>query len=889
MKDISLECLEVIKIEAGPEVSDDTINTVINEVAQDMGLVKTAADYSVRAQAHMDRTAFIAASKIRKAQSRLESRIKRRGEYQEMFKVKGLTGEAAAEAIHGKYVGTWERVHGGRDSTARKAMTQGQENLNFFINSLEEKDLVDVLKDGSLTREIDAELWELRKGGNTSREKPISGSKIAHEIARIKRAAYDRNYHVLHDAGASIQYIQGYMGRQIHNAEKIAKVDFQTWFDWWVKDGNIDAERTFGRFEPENLAEARGIVGEIDAEAAAKNEDLMNDLLEGLDKDEAREMKRAIVKVGRYDDKVREFMANVHDDIITDAHSKVSGGRHTDASVSHQRVIHVKDAAAFSDYRVLYGNEEPFNTIIRDIELSARTAAMIEDWGPIPRQGLEDDIAWMKSQLPPAEMQAFMGATKRRVFRGKRSKIEQAMNEAEGKTMIPGVSMGAQISVGIRSIAQIRLLGRATLGTIPDLASATHIVQAGTGKNILQLHGDLMVSFLESIPPVKRKRIARKLGLIADDYIGARISRYMGAEDMAPGFMSDMARRYNHLTGLIGETRAMQKATAQSISRDYADAAGKSWDDLPDKVRNTMDQYGEGPKGWDLMRMGVEDFEDGTRGLTPEAIRNVPDAEVRKIFPGQEPRVVKNRTARSLLAIYQESAELATMTPGPDQRRFMFQGTTPDELAGQLYRFFWMFKSPSMAMGSVYKRVGGVPWRDLVKGKGDNLAIVGMAVDLVILGYVSWAAYELSAGRTPPDPRDPETFKEVLVRSGAGGMVADLGIGGRYKGEKGLKRLAGPVLGQVDDILPMLWQLSEGKISPSKYYKLLNRNLPLPMNHALLMGLINKHFHYQIMEKLNRGYIRREKRRVRKTPGLLTPRQQYWALGDFSLEPKKEW
>jgi hypothetical protein len=104
-----------------------------------------------------------------------------------------------------------------------------------------------------------------------------------------------------------------------------------------------------------------------------------------------------------------------------------------------------------------------------------------------------------------------------------------------------------------------------------------------------------------------------------------------------------------------------------------------------------------------------------------------------------------------------------------------------------------------------------------------------------------------------------------MIQGGAMGMYGDFLLGefdSRY-GRSALSALAGPVIGQTDDVFDLFNRLKSGEIDKAgnSAFRFMINNMP-GSNLFYLRGAVDYLFLYDLQEKMNPGFLSRMESRM---------------------------
>ncbi len=808
---------EVVKelTKLGKDIPDDELNQIL----RDMDTLKESAidDGDFRHKA----TQYIIDNKALRTNARHERLISLRliSERESFYDTLDLDAKDQRDAIIAKIGGLTRVLKGGNESASLFGKALKAKIGGDLINQLEEKNLLKIFKSGELEKQIMVEKWELKPGGRPG----ISGSPEAREIAELLRNV-DK---VLMDehakVGVFIHELEGRIMSQTHDSNKLrhagkdSELAFQTWKG--DIDSKLDGERTFG--------------------------------------------------IDHLDPKFREkFLRNAYNDIVFGKNQIADGTQLSDEMIfvskgsqnlskkaTFHRKLHFKSAEDFYDYNQAYGRKDLLDSVVGSISQQSKNIGLMKYFGSNPGRAVDQDIARAISKLEKAGK--FEDA---QIFRKKYvPKIQNVLKEAQGLTNIPAEGLVAKTGRYIRASQTMSKLGSSVFAAVSDLATSASILRASTGEGFLGSHWKNFSEFMSLIPPGNRKEWAKKLMVFTDEYMGEAWSRFDPVDNLsAPGALAKAERTFFKLNGLSTQTAIGRTAVAKVFAGELGDFSTSRFSDLPKRVSANLSRYGIGDTEWKTLKKSVETI-GGNRFITPEGINKL-----------DLPLKQKQDVQMKLISYLTDHAEIGVPEPGIRDRAKLVMGTDPNEPIGIFLRMLAQLRTFPITMHSVMSRIvlsdPDVAAKTFLKGAATTQGIklvAGTVASGTILGYVGMSARELSRGFTPPDPTDPVVIMDSFLRSGAGGLYADFVLGEYHKrGRSLIKDVAGPTLGQADDVARIMAGAARGEDVSADFFRLTRSNLP-GQNLFWLRGTLDYYILDDMQEGLSPGFKRRRQTRLR--------------------------
>jgi len=222
--------------------------------------------------------------------------------------------------------------------------------------------------------------------------------------------------------------------------------------------------------------------------------------------------------------------------------------------------------------------------------------------------------------------------------------------------------------------------------------------------------------------------------------------------------------------------------------------------------------------------------------------------------------------------MYDLFAQDAAPNQGVRERAILTQGLTKGTWPGELARSVAMLKSFSVKMYSMQSRI----MNSNPNGQNAYGLMIGHVGGLSVFGYGTMVLNSIMKNETPPDPTNPQTVTEAIMRGGAGGYMADFLVNtvqrGGASGTAGA--LIGPLYADLEKAGELIGKAANADID-SKDVKELSSYLP-GNNHFVLQTALKWSVADQWAEENDPGFRSKQARRFRERQGLL------WEQGKLS-------
>lgn len=816
------DCIATMR-QAVPDLSDDEIDALVSELRRTTNARRaadTVASLQDEALAAADEVAenMRIAAVIEKRNAALNLRAQMRAEqFIRQF------GDNPREGAFALVAGTERLKQGGRASAAAEQKQFAGEWLGGLISDLEKGGLREIFTSGAMDRDIARALWQMGQEAPDVRgiaQEAVDIAKIVHKYQEASRVTRNR-------FGAWIKSLPGYIVRQSHDMYRIREAGFDAWretieprLDW----NKIEAEETFTSRE--------------------------------------------------------SFLRGVFDDLASGDHMHAiprgemgpfKGPGNLAKRASQSRTLHFTDADAWFDYNQQFGTGQMNEAVITGLNSAARQAGLMKVLGTNPQANLEAVLSRVREGLKGKQ---------RNDLKTAEGQVMDLLAHVDGRANIPGSAVAARVSNNLRAWQSMAKLGGALISSVTDLPVYASDIRYTQGKGYLSGIGDALGGLVQGRPKGEKAEMLSSLGVFFDSVMGDVFSRF-DAQDLTGKTTGWLMQKFFRLNGLTWWTESLRGASALSNAHYLALQAGKAFDALPPETARAMGLYDIDAGKWDLLRDSGVKLADGNQYLTPDGMRDVPDAKIEAYLTanGQKatPAAVRNvreDLAGALRNFYIDRAHHAVIEPDARSRWWLLRGTQPGTVEGEMLRFIAQFKGFPTAL--IQKVMG----RELFGSGADRLKDVGMTevmgtAQLFLLmtafGYGAMSAKDMLKGKKPRDPTDPKTMAAAMLQGGALGIYGDfmLGESSRF-GRSVLETVAGPVPGAIADLDELRARAMHGDDVAAAGFKQIINNTPF-LNLFYSRIALDYLILYRMQESLNPGYLRRMERRIERENN-----QEFW-------------
>ncbi|AFK51882.1 hypothetical protein TMO_0043 [Tistrella mobilis KA081020-065] len=428
-------------------------------------------------------------------------------------------------------------------------------------------------------RLVAREVFELnREGGKTG----ITKNKSAGQIAEIGVKYLDRAREIQNRAGAWIGQYEGRIARTAHDPDRIRRAGFESWRDYILP--RLD-ERTFE--------------GVTDRDAFLRS--AWEALVSGVH----------LTQEWKGFDKAPAF----------------KGPGNLAKRLSHERVLHWRDADGWFDYQQKFGAENLIAAWLGEMDSGSRNAALMEVFGTNPRYGFQADLEYIR-------------ATRRMDHNKSREvALTRRFDVLDGTAQQPVNRTLARVGQLIRMQQRTAKLGGIVISAVTDLAGKASELRY-QGLPLLQAYSDGVLSTVRGRRG-QNPELAAELGLGVEGMISALHARYDADDPSVLGKLSRWENLFFELTGISYWTDAQRTGAVQLMAHQLGKQQDRAWGTLKPESRRLLTGAGITPAEWEALRkLPWTTDEEGRVFLTPERARQIGDDALDELRAAEVQRTI---------------------------------------------------------------------------------------------------------------------------------------------------------------------------------------------------------------------------------------------------------
>jgi hypothetical protein len=582
---------------------------------------------------------------------------------------------------------------------------------------------------------------------------------------------------------------------------------------------------------------------------------------------------------------MKEFLTHAWTTIATNGHSKDTPGEFKGSGKrinrhAEERQIHFKSADDMIEYWETFGKRTAVEIMQSHIETMARDIAFVEHYGPNPNTTFRT----LREQALKDATVADPVATPK--FEGQAAKLDQLWMYASGASK---PSYNPTMSAIADGLANLNVAGKLGGAVWASVFGDKPLMEAVSHMNDLPMIQRWRYE-LGLLNPMNRqeRRLLQEQGLMLDSVRSGLQRFYEGL-----GKSSTTGRIANAIMRISGmqAINDIRKGAFGGMLMGQIGAqleAGRTFADLATGDVRALKQYGITAADWNVWKQAsLQDVGFGTRALTPEAISNITDAQLKAsnaIGQADGPEVaanVRRDAIVKLLGIVNTETEFAVITPGWRERSTFYGDLQRGTAKGEIVRSMLQFKAFPWAQ---FQRA-----MDAVANQNGPASKAVMTAFLIasttLAGAMIMQVREMLAGKDPR-PMNPEKgydkFKfwgAAFLQGGALGIYGDFlsSVNQSRYGTGPLEVMAGPTIGPLLSLGLVQPMNAAAKTLDGKDTHLAAQTIAqlkgfVPGNNFWVTKGATEHLVWQrVMEMMSPGYLSKIRERTLKDYG-----QRWW-------------
>jgi hypothetical protein len=318
------------------------------------------------------------------------------------------------------------------------------------------------------------------------------------------------------------------------------------------------------------------------------------------------------------------------------------------------------------------------------------------------------------------------------------------------------------------------------------------------------------------------------------------------------------------------------------LSNFLGEQRNKNFKSLRAETQRILQQYAITGSEWEVLRTLAYEH-DGAWHLTPDKVAEISDERIKELYSlpqeigspefKREARRSRDDLETKVRTLYLDIIEKAVPEAGAAERALTTGQTQPGTVLGEALRFVMQFKTFPIAVArkvlapTMYDNGAKGLMEAMFKGKADYLGLAHIIAATTVFGYFAMLAKDIAQGKKPKQIDNYKTWSQAFMQGGGMGIYGDFIFGefDRY-GRSALATLAGPTIGQGEDILKLWSRIRQGETVKGQALRLLLNNTPY-INLFYTRMALDYLVLYQLQEMASPGFLSRLEGRIMKDYG----------------------
>lgn len=556
-----------------------------------------------------------------------------------------------------------------------------------------------------------------------------------------------------------------------------------------------------------------------------------------------------------------------------------------------QRKLIANDVEGAIRYHNKYGKQDLYGAISGTLDAQAKKLGLVKTLGVNYERNLMQIMDKLnKKIIIPEQRKDFKSWANHHV--------PEMIRAVDGRMDIPVSGMLARSSSNVRAIISMAMISKsAVAGFIGDgLNGAIQDRKLGIGSLPLPLQfvKRMAMQFKHYTP--EQKGIARAMGVATENLL-MDAHRYNSLENNVSGIIAKASRWFYKLNLIDKQGTQMKLATVDQLANAHAAFAQIPYDELGNGVKRYLQRHDITAEDWGIIKHAQTKHVDGKDYLTPDTIKDlIPQARELVISKGATQEVadiaaqkyITNLQAK-MSKYYLDLLAHQYLEPTAASKFFAAFGRQAGTVDGERNRFATQFKQyginfwRNILLDEVYSRhdTAGAFAKDLFttkEGFKQGAGILWKVANFTLAGYMSWALYDIIAGRKPralineDGTLSKAAIAGSLMKSGGLSIFADFLFADYNRFGTSIEGMAaGPAINVLGSVAKNLNATSTGsyktftgeKQSPDVGARWLKFAKDLSPGVFWGSAISNYAFWYGMQEKLNPGYLHRMERNMK--------------------------
>lgn len=812
-------CKTVLEEALGREVSDkeaDRLFKRIDRRASQLRQANPTMGYNDSLMA-VERE-FAEAAELREVLAKRNATLNAQKKLESTDYLQGTWSDNPSEGLKSILVGSQQSRKGARSSIGAAQQAAEDQYLGGYLADITAVDdaAFRAYSKGDMDGDVAEALWRLSRDEDLAGI-PAQAQGVAKAIAKWQEYARLR----ANEAGAWVGKVKGYITSTFHDSATIGRS-----MDNWLASAreNFDLVRMAEEMEiaPEEL------------------DDVLRNIWQGL-------------------------ASGVHLKPSTPQVSR-KGLQSVGKKLSHERVIHFKDAASWQRYNAEYGAGTLHEAVASGLTRQAKATTLMNTLGPnyeMTYDGIVKETLdrMTREKVAPDKVRKFQQDA------GRYKKLYLA--ELDGSLNIPGSDPVATVASSVRAVQGMSALGGSVLSSVTDLGTIGMSAKYN-GIGALEATARAVGNLGRAMPKAEKLGLYSDLGVVLSSMTGKLSAGRFMAEDRFAGKIAALQQKFFTLNLQNRWTDTLRESVAELLSANLGRNAGHAFDALPERLQSTLELYGIDADKWDIFRQTELTEIDGSRFMSPKAVEDLPDEpfvaylKAREVSPtASRVKQLRFEIANQFRQYFSDQNGYAVLMPDAATRGLLKAGTQSGTYLGEAVRFIMQFKSFPVAYT---QRIVGREIR-----QGGVMGLAQLVAVTTLYGYAAMTLKDLAKGKVPRDPTDYRSWIAALQQGGGLGIYSDFlfsQVLDRRFGDA-TAQLLGPTVSDVlgsQGLAGLIARGVQGQDMGAATQRFITSNTPF-LNLFYARLLLDYGFLYHLQEWMNPGSLGRMEQEMQQRTG----------------------
>jgi len=285
--------------------------------------------------------------------------------------------------------------------------------------------------------------------------------------------------------------------------------------------------------------------------------------------------------------------------------------------VSHERVLHWKDADAWLAYNARFGRQAPTDAWLRSVESAANHYALMKVFGSRPRENFADIVKYAQDTK--------MGTPERVAFDKRLPALENRFKVVSGEADRPIANMWSGIVNGVMAVQRMSKLGFTPFAMLQDNATVSRELSRH-GLDFVERNASILSGYFQGAEGSAKKEVA---DLLHTGILGRLrgVTARFDISDARAGTIAKMENWFFKITGITAMTENKRADAERMMAYALGKNRGKDFADLGEQETRMLQAFGIGDKEWALLHKAEWNTIAGETYLTPDVARKISDED----------------------------------------------------------------------------------------------------------------------------------------------------------------------------------------------------------------------------------------------------------------------